>query len=231
MASTVLVANTGRPTGSAASRRMRARTRSPACSTATGWRRSRVAVEPPRPAPRPVRRRRLEHRARPHRRRHRCTRRSSRSCSATRCAAPSAHIDFLQVNLDEEITVSVPLRLEGEADGRRPGRRARRPGRRLDRGRHDAADDPRRVRRRHHRHGAWTRSSASSDIADAGRRHADRRSRQPGRHRAHDARRGGRDRGRRRRGRRGAGRGGRGRRGAAEGDGRRRRAAGDAAAE
>ena len=25
------------------------------------------------------------------------------------------HIDFLQVNLDEEITVSVPLRLEGEA--------------------------------------------------------------------------------------------------------------------
>jgi len=26
-----------------------------------------------------------------------------------------AHIDFLQVNLDEEITVSVPLRLEGEA--------------------------------------------------------------------------------------------------------------------
>ena len=26
-----------------------------------------------------------------------------------------AHIDFLQVNLDEQITVSVPLRLEGEA--------------------------------------------------------------------------------------------------------------------
>ena len=26
-----------------------------------------------------------------------------------------AHIDFLQVNLDEEITVSVPLRLDGEA--------------------------------------------------------------------------------------------------------------------
>ena len=26
-----------------------------------------------------------------------------------------AHIDFLQVNLDEEITVAVPLRLEGEA--------------------------------------------------------------------------------------------------------------------
>ena len=26
------------------------------------------------------------------------------------------HIDFLQVNLDEEITVAVPLRLEGEAD-------------------------------------------------------------------------------------------------------------------
>lgn len=27
-----------------------------------------------------------------------------------------SHVDFIQVNLDEEITVSVPLRLEGEAD-------------------------------------------------------------------------------------------------------------------
>lgn len=27
-----------------------------------------------------------------------------------------AHVDFIQVNLDEEITVSVPLRLEGEAE-------------------------------------------------------------------------------------------------------------------
>ena len=36
MASTVLVANTGRPTGSAASRRLRGRRRSPACCTAMG---------------------------------------------------------------------------------------------------------------------------------------------------------------------------------------------------
>lgn len=27
-----------------------------------------------------------------------------------------AHVDFIQINLDEEITVSVPVRLEGEAD-------------------------------------------------------------------------------------------------------------------
>ena len=83
------------------------------------------------------------------------------------------HIDFLQVNLDEEITVSVPLRLEGEATAVDPGRRARRPGRRLDRGRHDAAHIPDEfvvdVSAMHdgHRH-------PPRRHPDAGRRHADR---------------------------------------------------------
>ncbi|MET0146232.1 MAG: 50S ribosomal protein L25, partial [Ilumatobacteraceae bacterium] len=114
MASTVLVANTGRPTGSAASRRMRGvdsipgvlygRGMSPV-SVAVGRRDLRLALSGAAglntvldltvdgtvyPAivkdlqRHPVRR-------------------------------TVSHIDFLQVNLDEEITVSVPLRLDGEA--------------------------------------------------------------------------------------------------------------------
>lgn len=114
MASTVLVANTGRPTGSAASRRMRIADSIPGVlyghgmdpvSVAVGRRDLRVALSGAAglntvldltvdgtvyPAivkdlqRHPVRR-------------------------------TVSHIDFLQVNLDEEITVSVPLRLEGEA--------------------------------------------------------------------------------------------------------------------
>jgi len=114
MASTVLVANTGRPTGSAAARRMRGADSIPAVlygrgmtpvSVAVGRRDLRLALSGAAglntvldltvdgtvyPAivkelqRHPVRR-------------------------------TVTHIDFLQVNLDEEITVSVPLRLEGEA--------------------------------------------------------------------------------------------------------------------
>ena len=114
MASTVLVADTGRPTGSAAARRMRAADSIPGVvyghgmtpvSVAVGRRDLRVALSGAAgintvldltvdgtvyPAivkdlqRHPVRR-------------------------------TVTHVDFLQVNLDEEITVSVPLRLEGEA--------------------------------------------------------------------------------------------------------------------
>jgi large subunit ribosomal protein L25 len=114
MASTVLVADTGRPTGSAAARRMRAADSIPGVvyghgmtpvSVAVGRRDLRLALSGAAgintvldltvdgtvyPAivkdlqRHPVRR-------------------------------TVTHVDFLQVNLDEEITVSVPLRLEGEA--------------------------------------------------------------------------------------------------------------------
>ena len=114
MASTVLVANTGRPTGSSAARRMRNDDVIPAVlyghgmtplSVAVGRRDLRLALSGAAgtntvldltvdgtvyPAivkdmqRHPVRRN-------------------------------VTHVDFIQVNLDEQITVSVPLRLEGEA--------------------------------------------------------------------------------------------------------------------
>jgi large subunit ribosomal protein L25 len=114
MASTALLANTGRPTGSAAARRLRRAEIIPGVLyghgmtplvVAVGRRDLRVALSGPAgvntvldltvdgtvyPAivkdlqRHPVRR-------------------------------TVSHVDFLQVNLDEEITVSVPLRLEGEA--------------------------------------------------------------------------------------------------------------------
>jgi large subunit ribosomal protein L25 len=114
MASTVLVADTGRPTGSSAARRLRAADKIPGVlyghgmtpvAVAVGRRELRLALSGAAglntvldltvdgtvyPAivkdvqRHPVRR-------------------------------TVTHIDFLQVNLDEEITVSVPLRLEGEA--------------------------------------------------------------------------------------------------------------------
>ena len=114
MASTELLANTGRPTGSAAARRLRRAEIIPGVLyghgmtplvVAVGRRDLRVALSGPAgvntvldltvdgtvyPAivkdlqRHPVRR-------------------------------TVSHVDFLQVNLDEEITVSVPLRLEGEA--------------------------------------------------------------------------------------------------------------------
>lgn len=116
MAQTVLVANTGRKTGSAASRRLRGEDTIPGVlyghgmapvSVAVGRRDLRVALSGPAGAntvldltvdgevyPAIVK----EMQRHPVRR-------------------TVAHIDFIQVNLDETITVAVPLRLEGEAEG------------------------------------------------------------------------------------------------------------------
>ena len=80
------------------------------------------------------------------------------SCSATRCATPSIHVDFQIVRRDEVISAEVPIILVGEAkeveQERRPGRaaadvadRPRHAGRDPEphRGRHQRADH-----RRHH---------------------------------------------------------------------------------
>ena len=114
MASTVLVANTGRPTGSAAARRMRREDVVPAVVYGHGMTPLSVAV----------------------------ARRDLRLALSGAAGLNTVldltvdgtvypaivkvlqrhpvrrtvtHVDFIQVNLDEEITVSVPLRLEGEA--------------------------------------------------------------------------------------------------------------------
>jgi len=114
MASTVLVANTGRPKGSAAARRMRAAGQIPAVLYGHGMTPLPVAVG----------------------------RRDLRAALAGAAGLNTVldltvegtvypaivkelqrhpvlrtvvHVDFIQINLDEEITVSVPLRLEGEA--------------------------------------------------------------------------------------------------------------------
>ena len=114
MASTVLVANLGRPTGSAASRRLRGDDRIPAVLYGHGMDPLSVAVE----------------------------RRELRVALSGAAGVNTVldltvdgtvypaivkdlqrhpvrrnviHVDFIQVNLDEEITVAVPLRLVGEA--------------------------------------------------------------------------------------------------------------------
>ena len=114
MASTVLVANTGRPTGSAAARRMRSEDRIPAVLYGHGMSPVAVAIG----------------------------RRDLRIALAGAAGLNTildltvdgtvypaivkdlqrhpvrrtvTNVDFIQVNLDEAITVSVPLRLEGEA--------------------------------------------------------------------------------------------------------------------
>jgi large subunit ribosomal protein L25 len=114
MASTVLVANTGRPTGSPAARRMRTDDIIPAVlyghgmtpvSVAVGRRDLRLALSGAAGlntvldltvdgAVYPAIVKDLQ--------RHPVKR-------------TVTHVDFIQVNLDEQITVSVPLRLEGEA--------------------------------------------------------------------------------------------------------------------
>jgi len=115
MASTVLVANTGRPTGSAASRRLRAADTIPGVLYGHGMVPVSVSVN----------------------------RRELRQALSGGAGANTvldltvdgtvypaivkelqrhpvrrnvAHIDFIQVILDDDITVSVPLRLEGEAE-------------------------------------------------------------------------------------------------------------------
>ena len=157
MASTVLVANTGRPTGSPAARRMRTEDNIPAVlygrgmtpvSVAVGRRDLRIALSGAAglntvldltvdgnvyPAiikelqRHPVRR-------------------------------TVTHVDFIQVNLDEAITVSVPLRLEGEAHAVQNGGGLVDPAVDSIEVVDHAAQHPRRVRRRHlgdadgHRH-------------------------------------------------------------------------------
>ena len=114
MPSTVLIANTGRETGSASSRRLRTEEKIPGVLYGHGMNPLCVTVG----------RRELRH--------------AVSGAAGTNTVLdltvdgkvyPSiikelqrhpvrrnvTHIDFLQVNLDEEITVSVPLRLEGEA--------------------------------------------------------------------------------------------------------------------
>ncbi len=114
MASTVLVANTGRPTGSSASRRMRTDDVIPAVLYGHGMTPLSVAVG------------------------RRDLRAALSGAAGTNTVLDLTvdgtvypaivkdvqrhpvrrvvtHIDFIQINLDEEITVSVPLRLEGEA--------------------------------------------------------------------------------------------------------------------
>ncbi len=114
MASTVLVANTGRPTGSAASRRMRNDDVIPAVlyghgmtplSVAVGRRDLRLALSGAAGA------------------------NTVLDLTVDGTVYPAivkdlqrhpvrrtvSHVDFIQVNLDEQITISVPLRLEGEA--------------------------------------------------------------------------------------------------------------------
>ncbi len=114
MPSTVLIANTGRETGSPSSRRLRTEEKIPGVLYGHGMNPLCVTVD----------RRELRH--------------AVSGAAGTNTVLdltvdgkvyPSiirelqrhpvrrnvTHIDFLQVNLDEEITVSVPLRLEGEA--------------------------------------------------------------------------------------------------------------------
>ena len=116
MSEVTLTAETGRATGSRPSNRLRAEGRSPASSTATASTPRLGRRRPARAAPR-------AHRPRPAStpsststvERRRPTSPSSRTSSATRCAATVTHVDFLVVNRDEAITVDVPIVLEGEA--------------------------------------------------------------------------------------------------------------------
>ena len=96
---------------------------------------------------------RAEHRPRPHRRRQGVPVDRSRTSSATRCKRNVPHVDFIQVNLNEEITIAVPIVPRGRGQGR-----ARRTTvsstPRVDTiaGAHHAAQHPRPSRHRHHRH-------------------------------------------------------------------------------
>ena len=114
MASTVLVANTGRPTGSSASRRMRHDDVIPAVlyghgmtplSVAVGRRDLRLALSGAAGS-NTVLDLTVDGKVYPS---------IIKDLQRHPVRRTVTHIDFLQVNLDEEITVSVPLRLEGEA--------------------------------------------------------------------------------------------------------------------
>jgi large subunit ribosomal protein L25 len=115
MASTVLVATTGRPTGSAASRRLRRADQVPGVLYGHGMEPISLAVD----------RRQLRHAVSGP-----AGLNTVLDLTVDGTVYPSiikdvqrhpvrrnvAHVDFIQVNLDEEITVAVPLRLEGEAN-------------------------------------------------------------------------------------------------------------------
>ena len=114
MPSTVLIANTGRQSGSAPSRRLRAAEQVPAVVYGHGMAPLSVTVD----------RRDLRHAVSGS-----AGLNTVLDLTVDGTVYPAiikelqrhpvrrsvTHVDFLQVNLDEEITVSVPLRLEGEA--------------------------------------------------------------------------------------------------------------------
>ena len=114
MPQTVLVANTGRPTGSAASRRLRAQDHIPGVlyghgmapvSVTVGRRDLRLALSGGAGV-NTVLDLTVDGRVYPA---------IVKDIQRHPVRRTVAHVDFIQVNLDEEITVSVPLRLEGEA--------------------------------------------------------------------------------------------------------------------
>jgi len=114
MASTVLVANTGRPTGSPAARRMRNDDVIPAVlyghgmtplSVAVGRRDLRLALSGAAGS-NTVLDLTVDGKVYPA---------IVKDMQRHPVKRNVAHVDFIQVNLDESITVSVPLRLEGEA--------------------------------------------------------------------------------------------------------------------
>ena len=115
MASTVLVANTGRPTGSAAARRMRHEDVIPAVlyghgmtpvSVAVGRRDLRLALSGAAGV-NTVLDLTVDGKVYPA---------IVKDLQRHPVRRTVSHVDFIQVNLDETITVSVPLRLEGEAE-------------------------------------------------------------------------------------------------------------------
>jgi large subunit ribosomal protein L25 len=114
MASTVLVANTGRPTGSPASRRLRTDDVIPAVlyghgmtplTVAVGRRDLRLALSGAAGS-NTVLDLTVDGRVYPA---------IVKDLQRHPVKRNVTHVDFIQVNLDEEITVSVPVRLEGEA--------------------------------------------------------------------------------------------------------------------
>ena len=114
MASTVLVANTGRPTGSPAARRMRAEDNIPAVlygrgmaplSVAVGRRDLRLALSGAA-GTNTVLELTVDGTVYPA---------IVKELQRHPVRRTVTHVDFIQVNLDEAITVAVPLRLEGEA--------------------------------------------------------------------------------------------------------------------
>ena len=206
MSQTTLVANTGRQTGSAV--RSPPARRGPDPGRAVRPRHGRRCQRhrrAPRAAPAPLAARPARTPSSTSGRRHSVP--GGRQGDAAPPGAPHGQPHRLPPGQpDEEITVSVPLRLEGEAT---PGRRTT-----------AAWSTPPSTRSKSSPRRATCPTSSSIDIsemhdghrhppvrrADAGGRHRDRRPRHAGRHRAHDARRGRGDRGRRRRSCRRAGR-------------------------